>query len=164
MYTYYYSGNVFIGPTLGEAIILAVWICQLVQKNTGARYLLLMLLLLVAIYIALSFINIQVCFLYAVCEQARCLKQIIVQNPEYPFYVSEKGYSAPLLYGATFSCTVHDLKLWIDDLFDKLIRFRCQHSALCILFQYFYARLMNEKSIVKYLELIVEGAQRITLK
>lgn len=67
------------------------------------------------------------------------------------------------LYGASFFHAVKDLELGEYDFFDETVRFGRENLSSRVFFQRLDARLVRQKSVVQYVELVVEHAQSVTL-
>lgn len=67
------------------------------------------------------------------------------------------------LHSASFFDAVQDLELGEYDFFDETVRLGREHLSSRVFFQRLDARLVSQKSVVQYVELVVEHAQRVTL-
>lgn len=68
------------------------------------------------------------------------------------------------LHGTAFPRSVENFQFRNDDLPYQSVRLRCQHLAVCILLEYLNARTMDQERVVQDEEVVVEDAQRVTLK
>lgn len=68
------------------------------------------------------------------------------------------------LHGTTFSYPIKDLQFWNDDLSYQCVRLNCQHFTVRVLLEDFNARPMDQECIVQDEKIIIENAQRVTLK
>lgn len=68
------------------------------------------------------------------------------------------------LHGAALSRPVEDLQLGDDDLLYQGVRLRREHLAVRVLLEDLDARTVHEESVVQDEEVVVEDAQRVTLK
>lgn len=67
------------------------------------------------------------------------------------------------LHSASFFDAVQDLELGEYDFFDETVRLGREHLSSRVFFQRLNARLVRQKSVIQYVELVVEHAQRVTL-
>lgn len=72
-------------------------------------------------------------------------------------------YVSLSLHSASFFDAVQDLELGEYDFFDETVRLGREHLSSRVFFQRLDARLVRQKSVVQYVELVVEHAQRVTL-
>lgn len=68
------------------------------------------------------------------------------------------------LHGTTFSYPIKNLQFWNDDLSYQCVRLNCQHFTVRVLLEDFNTRPMDQKCIVQDEKIIIENAQRVTLK
>lgn len=68
------------------------------------------------------------------------------------------------LHGTTFSYPIKDLQFWNDDLSYQCVCLNCQHFTVRVLLEDFNARPMDQECIVQDEKIIIENAQRVTLK